>query len=191
MNKPFVREISTLAKNNETNLTILDSIIGQMSDGYWEESRYMEGYWRFVETDASGEFLTIVVSTDCWEYDCFHRKVNNHFYKMSNADILDYFARKIKYIAMLSQAHQYEAEIRDRMIDWKSALIPASEYEHFQEQKFAFDKYMKEHPFNPNGVFSENNKSKCAYLGDVTVGDVYRFYRTLKKASTKIKKEAA
>lgn len=186
-----VREISTGAKDSITNMKIMDSILGQMSDGYWEESRYMEGYWKFVETGASGDSLTIRVSKDAWRYNCFHRKVNNRFYRMSNAEILDFFAKKIKFIALLSEKDHYEAYIRKHMIDWKSALIPASEFDHFMKQKLAFDKYMKEHPFDPKGVFSENNTLKCAYLDDVPMSDICRFYKTLKATSKKLREENA
>lgn len=33
---------------------MLDAVIGQMADGYWENTPMMRGYWKFVTTGTSG-----------------------------------------------------------------------------------------------------------------------------------------
>ena len=38
---------------------MLDAVIGQMSDGYWENTPMMRGYWEFVTTGTSGDEQTV------------------------------------------------------------------------------------------------------------------------------------
>lgn len=48
--------ITTHIKSTEKRLDILGSVMGQMSDGIWENTRSMEKYWKNLDfgTDASG-----------------------------------------------------------------------------------------------------------------------------------------
>ena len=48
--------ITTHIKSTAKRLNILSSVIGQMSDGIWENTRSMEKYWKSLDfgTDASG-----------------------------------------------------------------------------------------------------------------------------------------
>lgn len=90
----------------ETGLTgkineeILDSVLGQMSDGIWENSPSMEKYWRFVNIEEDNGELLIVVDAESGKYDNYSRRgfTENGFYNMSPSDIKKFFAHKIKKI---------------------------------------------------------------------------------------------
>lgn len=73
--------INTGIKANDKFLNILSSVIGQMSDGIWENTRSMEKYWKSLDyrTDASGYIII-----EDRHYVC--------------ADPVDFFANKIKQI---------------------------------------------------------------------------------------------
>ena len=86
---------------------ILDSIIGQMSDGMWENSPAMEHYWRFINVENVGGELAFVVDKARGEWGAGSRPGNNHFtenYFMTKlggkADAIKQFmAKKLKAIA--------------------------------------------------------------------------------------------
>ena len=73
--------INTGIKANDKFINILSSVIGQMSDGIWENTRSMEKYWKSLDfhTDASG----------CIVIEDKHYVCNNP---------VDFFANKIKQI---------------------------------------------------------------------------------------------
>lgn len=82
----------------ETNISgkkaneILRSVIGQMSDGIWENSGYYTGYWPFVTISDSN---CIKISESSWNdfWNCY-----NKFKYMKDKEILEFFAKKIKQI---------------------------------------------------------------------------------------------
>ncbi len=73
--------INTGIKANDKFINILSSVIGQMSDGIWENTRSMEKYWKSLDfhTDASGYIV-----------------IEDKHYVCSNP--VDFFANKIKQI---------------------------------------------------------------------------------------------
>jgi hypothetical protein len=73
--------INTGIKANDKFMSILSSVIGQMSDGIWENTRSMEKYWKSLDyrTDASGYIII----------------EDRHFVC---SDPVDFFANKIKQI---------------------------------------------------------------------------------------------
>ena len=86
---------------------ILDSIIGQMSDGMWENSPAMEHYWRFIDVDKTGGELVFVVDGTGGEWEVGSRPGNNHFtenYFMTKLGgktdaIKQFMAKKLKAVA--------------------------------------------------------------------------------------------
>jgi hypothetical protein len=74
-------KITTHITATPKRLTILGSVIGQMSDGIWENTRSMEKYWKSLDygTDANG---------------CIWLEDKNGVC----ADVYDFFANKIKQI---------------------------------------------------------------------------------------------
>lgn len=76
---------------------MLDAVIGQMSDGYWENTPMMRGYWKFVTTGTSGDEVTLNVDTVSGARDG-DRRVENRFYGMSDDAVKKFFADKIKFL---------------------------------------------------------------------------------------------
>lgn len=77
---------------------ILNSVIGQMSDGMWENSNSMNKYWMFarIEQAENGENVIEIKNERCTNY-C-GKYVPNGFDGLNANDILDFFAKKIKQI---------------------------------------------------------------------------------------------
>lgn len=76
---------------------MLDAVIGQMSDGYWENTPMMRGYWKFVTTGTSGNEVTLNVDTASGGRDG-DRRIENRFYGMSDDAVKKFFADKIKFL---------------------------------------------------------------------------------------------
>lgn len=76
---------------------MLDAVIGQMSDGYWENSPMMRGYWKFVNIGTSGDEATLNVAETSGALDG-DRRVENRFYGMPDDAVKKFFADKIKFL---------------------------------------------------------------------------------------------
>ena len=76
---------------------MLDAVIGQMSDGYWENTPMMVGYWKFVTTGTSGDEVTLNVDTASGAREG-DRRIGNRFYDMSDDAVKKFFADKIKFL---------------------------------------------------------------------------------------------
>lgn len=76
---------------------MLDAVIGQMSDGYWENTPMMRGYWKFVTTGTSGDEVTLNVDEVSGARDG-DRRIENRFYGMSDDAVKKFFADKIKFL---------------------------------------------------------------------------------------------
>lgn len=79
--------------------SVLQNVIGQLSDGIWENSRAMEHYWPFVSVEMIDGQVCLVIS----ENARYHGYTQNYFYAPSkmNKDgtkIKKWFADKIKAI---------------------------------------------------------------------------------------------
>ena len=85
---------------------IIQSVLGQLSDGYGESNPANEKWWRFADCVQApdGEVL-IEVSTESWKYDEFrshcHKYVYNGFYNMSDDEVKRKFVRWIKKTAKM------------------------------------------------------------------------------------------
>lgn len=78
---------------------MLDAVIGQMSDGYWENTPMMRGYWMFVTTGTSGNEVTLNVdAASGTAYRYGERRIDNRFYGMSDDAVKKFFADKIKFL---------------------------------------------------------------------------------------------
>lgn len=96
-----------------TAYEILCSIEGQLSDGRWENTPRMEGYWKneyvLLNSKEDPEIL-IIINSNAWEWEkvqdhwsykegrmLYRNKLfANHFRRMTNYKILNWFADKIK-----------------------------------------------------------------------------------------------
>lgn len=80
---------------------IFDSLMGQISDGYWENSDRMQKYWNFAEIcrEINGE-VVIKVDGDSYVWDKWsHRMSSNPYASMPDNKIREFFANKMKIIA--------------------------------------------------------------------------------------------
>lgn len=76
---------------------MLGSIIGQMSDGIWENTPSMNGYWMFANELSPG---VLGLSTD-WYGNRSYGNTSNPYREMSDDEVRRYYANKAKYIAQL------------------------------------------------------------------------------------------
>ena len=106
------RKITTNTFSKKAN-DMLNSVIGQMSDGIWENSKSMDKYWRFasIERDLDGE--NIIEISAATGKPCYDRYVYNGFADMSDDQIREFFAKKIKQIAKI------ELKDNDKTTEWK------------------------------------------------------------------------
>ena len=76
---------------------MLSAVIGQMSDGYWENSPMMQGYWRFCKIGTAGDEVTIEVDGG-YGASVGPRYIENRFHGMSDDAVKKFFADKIKFL---------------------------------------------------------------------------------------------
>lgn len=107
-----IRKIATNTFSKKAN-EMLRSVIGQMSDGIWENSKSMDKYWMFasIERDVDGENV-IEISAVTGKPYC-NRYIYNGFSDMSDDQIREFFAKKIKQIAKI------ELKDNDKTSGWK------------------------------------------------------------------------
>ena len=86
------RIIATNLSGKKAN-EILSGVIGQMSDGMYENSRYYEGFWPFVDIDKG----KIIISSDPYHYMC-RTYYYNKFREMTDDEVKEFFAKLIKKI---------------------------------------------------------------------------------------------
>jgi hypothetical protein len=98
--------INTGIKANEKFLAILSSVMGQMSDGIWENSRSMEKYWQSLNFKTAGG---IIIIEDKYGV-C--------------ADPVDFFANKIKQIIKI------EIDDGNRSLVWERSCGAVPHYMH-------------------------------------------------------------
>ena len=100
-------KLTTYIKANTKRQNILGSVIGQMSDGIWENTRSMEKYWKSLDfgVDANGYI---------WLEDR----------KGVCADVYDFFANKIKKII------QVEIEDGNTALVWSRTCASVPHYFH-------------------------------------------------------------
>ena len=89
------KRIVNTGLSGEKNKEILDSVIGQMSDGIWENSPGMSGYWLPVTISNNGDILIDNKS----EIRDGERWIKNRYYDMSDDEVRRFFANKIKQIS--------------------------------------------------------------------------------------------
>lgn len=95
---------TTLVETNfkdKVSYEILSSVVAQCSDGAWEESTYMEPYWRFIKVvqNPYNNKVEIRVSKQRFDKSCmWNRTIWNPYLKMTDQEIRKWFAKKIKRI---------------------------------------------------------------------------------------------
>ena len=150
----YNRKIKTNLEATNKNYEILRSVIGQMSDGIWENSPRAEGYWRFATIEKSDDNkIVIAVSTiDIISYSDIYGKnkcLINRFTDMTDDKIKAYFANKIRQIVK-----EEESNLKEFYNDTSKDLS-----------------------------WRKDNQQKCDYMGykeTITVADAYAAYKNLK-----------
>lgn len=84
---------------NKVRAEVVDSVLGQLSDGIWENSGRMDKYWKFADVDGTN--LDISDETYDNSYSYYHNPVRNGFYGKSEKEIKDWFANKAKQVVKI------------------------------------------------------------------------------------------
>lgn len=87
------RAISTGLKGKMA-YNVLSNVIGQLSDGIWENSRVMCHYWPYANISMNDDESVDIVIDERWTNG--RSGYCNKFKGMSPADIKDWFAKKAK-----------------------------------------------------------------------------------------------
>lgn len=92
----FERVIETELTSNK-DYEILNSVLGQLSDGMWENSPRMNKYWLNISTEFIDGKVYIIVNHQSYICHC-KQSIVNPFYNMDDFNIKFWFATKIKQI---------------------------------------------------------------------------------------------
>ena len=159
----YNRKIKTNLEATNKNYEILRSVIGQMSDGIWENSPRVEGYWRFatIEKSDDNKIVIAVSTTYIISYSDIYGKnyhdnkcLINRFADMTDDKVKAYFANKIKQIIKIE-----ESNLKEYYNDTSKDLS-----------------------------WRKDNQQKCDYMGykeTITVADAYAAYKNLKTSIQK------
>ena len=131
MNCKNIRLIDTNL-TGETMFHVCASVIGQLSDGIWENSPAMEKYWQnlYVTKNPDGKIL-IEVNADAYA-NTWRKTLNNPFYNLDDVQIKYWFADKIKQIVKIEQKDSGQKNFwkRDctRELDYMNATVRDAYY---------------------------------------------------------------
>lgn len=111
---------------SDNALKFMSDIMGQLSDGYWENSRIMEFYWPYVTIDGSDVLIK--------NYNRYYNDRNKYckFGEMSESHIKQWFADKIKQLAK-EESGQWSRN-SDYELDWLHGTV-ADAYAAYDELK--------------------------------------------------------
>lgn len=127
------RMIDTGLTGNK-NKEILSSVIGQLSDGMWENSPRMDKYWRFVDVKDKGGKIYLAISAKMAHHEprtrYFNgRYIDNGFLNMSDTKIKEWFANKLK------------AVIKEEGLKWERNSDQGTSYIGYKENITVGDAY--------------------------------------------------
>lgn len=91
---------------------IIDGVLGQLSDGMWENSRAAEGYWPYIDAELEGGEVVLHVSNHYYS----EGYLDNRFLKMTDDDVKKWLAKKIKQV------------IKEEGLDWKRDNSDETDY---------------------------------------------------------------
>ena len=119
---------------------IIQSVIGQLSDGWGESNPANDKWWKFADcVQASDGEVLIEVSTEPWEYDEFrshcHKYAYNGFHSMSDVEVKQKFAGWIKKTAKMEMKDEKAGN------QWKRGSEMKLDYLSYHENVTAADAY--------------------------------------------------
>lgn len=85
--------MSRLVKCSKEELAYLDAVMGQLSDGMWENSPRMEPYWICNSLTEEG------IEMESFNRSFGRRTYTNPLYDMSDIEVRSWFADKLKAVA--------------------------------------------------------------------------------------------
>lgn len=181
--------VKTGLEETEVNKQILNAVLEQIGVGIWAESTYMQ---RLTEDLRIENGVDISFG---WK---FH---------MSQAQELEWFAKKIYTISRLSMESDYKEKIEERIygehrIDPDVVILQrknGESVEHFKETIELYrkcdelsEKEFSDNPLNFAKFFNEKNENACWYLSSpwkkVTYADAFKVYKALKERAKELEK---
>lgn len=95
---------------------LIDSVLGQLSDGYWENSRAAEKYWKYIHLRDND----LIVDLDKLRYasysDSWHREFNNVW--QNPDEVKKWFARKAQIVHNLDMRDTFNTlKIAEEQLD--------------------------------------------------------------------------
>ena len=186
------RRIHVTDDNSVKMNGMISSVLGQLSDGMWENSTRMTGYWAWAEYDHETNDIVIDSRDNYYTAD-----YKNPYSRMSDEGVKKFFANKIKQLVRENLKNDYEYKIKTDIyakygLKYGSMIIVPLYDENYYERVDAAHKesreYLKANPFNLKGKFNGDNDTELSYLHGyderynripVTVKEAYRAYRVL------------
>lgn len=184
MAQEYTRIIETGLENTKVNSEMIASVVGQLSDGAWENVPQLQGYWIFAECNSGSANIAV---SERWS-DSHYRTVSNPYKAMDDVAIKKFFAYKIKQLVKMELKDKYEEEVQERFykahgipMDWRY-VYPTSERERVAACDRDIKDFLEKYPFSFRGKFRADNNEELVYLSynsKVTVGDAYKAYKVL------------
>lgn len=125
---------------DSASLNVLRSVLGQLSDGMWENSRKAEHYWPFAEAEMIDGNVCLVISNDTYKGRGQYCYTNGFFHDlaMDPDRIKKYFARKIQAVVRQNAKDYPDAGIRCTA-KCEVALDYMSDYDNYDNEIRACD----------------------------------------------------
>ena len=126
----FTRIINT-GFTDDKAMDALSAVIGQMSDGYWEDNSAYDGYWMtssVVRNEEGVIEIHLNEGRDFYKGRYYSRPWGrNKWYDMTDAQVINFFARKIEFIAKVNAQDYRISDYRNSQevctyLDYKSGL---------------------------------------------------------------------
>ena len=84
--------------SDDVAFATIRSVFGQLSDGKWENSPRMTGYWLFADVVKNDGKICLKVSTKGWDNSIFKNGVYNPYVNMRSKQIMEKMANFVKSI---------------------------------------------------------------------------------------------
>lgn len=142
---------------------VLNSVIGQMSDGIWENSRIMQHYWKFVAIEDIDGDICIVVNNSPYIFEPYRRTYNS---RVQTRSFDNYF---------VSKCHRDDIKIKQFFANKIKQIVREDFNDHNKCGCIFNDKDNSELHY-----ISSYSKDENGNYPSITVADAYKVYITLK-----------
>lgn len=105
-------------------LDMINSVLGQLSDGYWENTPRMRGYWLFADAKAQGNECVLEIDPTRWGTRRGYSNVTNQWLGMSDAKVKQFLADKIKFL------------VKEEGLDWNRGNENTTDYLSYTQPYF-------------------------------------------------------